>query len=125
MERWKVSGKLDTTQQAVIELMLGLWRKAGIKQALTGKYGERIAASSCAEMGTNAQIDARRQLKRIDGYFPGRTKEYLDIFENVVRHDMPAGVAGDAFGHNRQEKSSRALTVVRFVCDVIATHERV
>lgn len=125
VERWKAASKLDDRQQDVIGWMLGLWQIAGLQQRITANYGERIPGGGCSELAAAREIDARDALKRVSGYFPGRTSHYLDVFEDIVRHEMPAGEAGATTGFYGKSAQSRALTIVRFVCDVIGTHERI
>lgn len=121
--RW--GGKLSDQHRKVIDRCLYLWRWAGKDQRVTAQYGQRIPGNGSADHSCNREIDAREQLHRIRDYFPGQLAGYFEIFENVVRHGIPAGVAGASREFEGKAASARALTIVRFVCDVIASYERI
>lgn len=120
VERWKRDGRLSTTQTLAIALVRRLWELAGVKQRVTASYGERIPHSSNEWAAVN-EIEARKDLHRIQDYIPSH---YWDIFEQVVRHGEPAGVAGSRLGFGSRSGSERAHIVVCFVADVIAMKER-
>jgi len=124
LARWESGGKLDSTQLAVILSCLECWRLAGLSQSVTALYGERVGTTSDAGENANAVKHAKDTLTRYRDYFPGRTKEYFDIFENIIRHNMPAGVAGAVEGFDKKAATTRSLTIVRMVCDTIASRER-
>jgi hypothetical protein len=65
--------------------------------------------------------DAECDLEKFKSHFPGAAKDYFAVFENVIRFNMPSGVAGG--DPDKKIASTRALTIVRFVCDIIASHE--
>ena len=65
-------------------------------------------------------IEAREDLYRIMNYTP---RPYWDVFENVCRHDEPAGIAGSRLGFGSRSAQDRAHTIVCFVADVIAMRE--
>lgn len=123
VDRWVSTGKLTLTQQAVIQLMRRLWTLAGLNQRVTALYGERLPVSSGVEHRALNEIEARQDLHRIRGYFPGPLGAYFNTFENVCRHGMAAGVAGGD-GCTR-ENVTRAHTIVCLVADVIAERERI
>lgn len=124
VERWIASGKLSQGQQAVIATCLYLWRLSGLRQAVTANYGHKVGGVSCAEHRATTELEAREDLRRYQGYFPGPLKSYWDVFENVVRHGIAAGSAGAAVGYTSRAAQDRAHTIVCFVSDVIATNER-
>lgn len=119
VERWKASGKLTQAQQVVIEMCQRLWRLAGLQQRVTASYGERMPASVSYELRALTELEAREDLHRIQDYVPAK---WWSIFENVCRHQMPAGVAG---GEDDRNGAHKAFVVVCFVADVIAMKERV
>lgn len=121
--RW--GDKLGDQHKKVINHCMYLWRWAGQDRRIIARYGQRIPGVTDAEHDCNREIDAREQLHRIRDYFPGQLADYFTIFENVVRHEIPAGVAGASREFEGKAASARALTIVRFVCDVIASHERI
>lgn len=124
VERWLDSGKIDQRQKAVIDMMRRLWDLTGIRQKLTANYGERIAGTICAESRSAMVIDAQRDLARIEGYFAG-LEPYLNVFQNVCRFGMAAGVAGNQLGYGTRSSEVRAHQIVCFVADIIACRERV
>lgn len=124
LARWEHGKKLDSTQLAVILSCLECWRLAGVSQRVTANYGERIRAANDTERNAAARLHARETLDRYESFFPGRTKTYFALFEDVIRHNTPAGIAGAVAGFDSKAAQNRALTVVKMVCDVIASHER-
>lgn len=122
--RWKASDQLSSSQIAAIDHCTRLWQLAGTQSRVTGSYGERIASSGTSEYAAVIEIDARRTLHRIIDYFPGPLRAYWECFENVCRHDMPAGVAGSSLSKSTRTADARAFTVVCFVADTIAFKER-
>ena len=119
--RWIAAGKLSETQSLAIQTCYRLWALVGLEQRTTAAYGERIAGSNETSDHRNAMlIEAREDLHRIQDYIPGG---YWTVFENVCRFDEPAGVAGSRMGSTRGAED-RAHTIVCFVADLIAMHER-
>lgn len=123
VSRWEAAGKLEPAQMLAIQKLRGIWELVGIKQRVTANYGERIGGGD-VEHATTRKIEARQDLHRIRDYFPAPIDSYFAIFENVVRHDWPAGVAGGGEGRSEKTAQARALTVVQFVADIIAMKER-
>lgn len=121
--RWIAAGKLSESQQSAIGYVRRLWEIAGLKQRLTANYGQTRGAGS-AERRAAVEIDARNDLHRCQGYFPGPMKAYFNVFENVCRHGMPAGVAGLEITSSKRTADARAHQIVCFVADIIATYER-
>ncbi len=121
VERWLDGGRLTSTQFAAIALLRRLWAFCGVSQRVTANYGERIAGSGSVEYRAINEIEARDDLHRIQDYVP---KPYFDVFENVCRHGMPAGVAGAALGFGTRSGDVRAHQIVCFVADIVAMRER-
>lgn len=119
VERWFADRRLTDTQMAAIGLVRGLWEIAGIRQKVTGTYGERLPACSNEWLAVR-EIDARHELHRIQDWFP---PPYWEVFENCARFDEPAGVAGSRLGFGTRSARDRAHTVVCFVADFIAMKE--
>ena len=71
--------------------------------------------------GLRSEIEARDDLKRMKGYFP---PQHWDVFENVVRFDEPAGVAGSRLERAPSTRETAARLCVQFVADVITMKER-
>lgn len=124
VSRWEAARKLEPAQMLAITLLRELWDRAGIKQRVTANYGEMIHGGSDTEHAAHRQIQARHDLHRIRDYFPAPIDGYFDVFENVVRHDWPAGVACAGDGRSEKAAQARALTIVQFVADIIAMKER-
>lgn len=122
--RWLARDMLSHTQAAAIELCERLWLTAWQPPQLTAQYGERIPGSGNQELRNLFQTDAREDLKRIESYFPGKTRDYWCVFENIVRHGMAAGVAGSEFGYSGRAASDKAHAIVCFVADIVAQNEK-
>lgn len=123
VQRWLDAGRLSTTQDAAIALLRALWARLEASPSVTASYGERTGGHSDAERNAAAKIEARDDLTRIEGYFAGLRK-WWDVFENVCRWDMAAGVAGSELGYGSRGAEIRAHTIVCFVADKIAEQER-
>ncbi len=119
--RWIAEDKLSDNQQRAIAHCLYLWRMTERPQRVTASYGERIPGSGDSEFRAANEIEAREDLHRIKGYIPNT---WWDVFENVVRFDEPAGVAGGKLGYGSRTASERAHTVVAFVSDIVFERER-
>lgn len=119
--RWIEDGKLSDSQQRAIAHCLYLWRMCGIEQRTTASYGERIITTGDSELRASTEIEAREDLHRIRDYFP---EHYWSVFENVVRFDEPAGVAGSKLGFGARSACDRAHQVVCFVADTVVWKER-
>lgn len=121
VQRWIASGRLTESQQLAIGYVRRLWEIAGLQQLLTANYGHIAMGAGCAERRAAVEIEAREDLHRCQDYVP---KTYWDIFENVCRHGMASGQAGEALGYGSRSAKDRAHTVVCFVADIIAQNER-
>ena len=123
--RWKASGSISPTQELAIDHCLRLWELTGITgPSVTAGYGERIPGGQRddPEWLTAKILDAKDDLRRIEGYFP---RCYWQIFENCIRHDEPAGRAGSRImGWGNASAVHSARTVVQFVADIVADKER-
>jgi len=123
LARWTNSGALTQSQLNAIQLSLRLWRLAGNNPKVTATYGPRVVSFAGAEHRAISEIEARQDLHRIIGYFPGPLRAYYDVYENICRHDMPAGVAGSELARTSRSGEVRAHQVVCFVADFIAMKE--
>lgn len=123
--RWEAAGKLSPTQLLAIAHMTALWAVCAPGARLTANYGEQTAkGTGNAEVAAARIIEAREDLDRAIGYFPGPLRAYYEIFENVVRHGIAAGVAASGSEYGPRSAQDRACTVVQFVADIIAMNER-
>lgn len=121
LARWMEEGKLSDNQQRAIGLTLYLWDKCGLRQRITANYGERIPGYADADRIASTEIEARSDLHRIQNYIPSK---YWDVYENVIRFDEPAGVAGSKLGYGSRSAFDRAHQIVCFVADIIHMNER-
>lgn len=119
--RWKAAGYLSESQEAGILHCQNLWarlREANVVANLNGNGG---SGKRGLEAWTEHQIDSLVELGRIAADFP---PVYWDVFENVCRHDLPAGVAGSRLSNVRKSAEISARQVVCFIADLIAMRER-
>lgn len=119
--RWITEDKLTDNQQRAIGHCYYLWRLAGTEKSVTAQYGERIPGSGNSELYAANTLEAEQDLKRIKDYIP---RTYWDVFENVVRWDEPAGIAGSKLGFGSRSACDRAHQIVCFVADIIFEKER-
>lgn len=119
--RWARDGRLSETQLLAIRHCLYLWGMACKEPRVTASYGERIPGSGSSEHRAANEIEARQDLHRIQDYIP---RPYWSVYENVVRFDGPAGMAGSKLGFGDRTAEARAHTTVCFVADLIAMNER-
>ena len=91
------------------------WGRMGAP-SVTAQYGERIAASTHGE--GYSQQEAANEIayrKKLLGM-----PAYWDVFENCIRHNEPAGVAGSRFANNRPQQIQSAKVIVGFVASFLA-----
>lgn len=117
--RWQAAGLLSDSQNAAIAHCIRLWEAIGISGGLVANLDRTVFG--CPGDGNLAEIEARTDLQRIKGYVPGK---YFAIYENVVRFDEPAGVAGSKLTDSKNDQTAAARVVVQFVADIIAMKER-
>jgi hypothetical protein len=120
---WRAQGMLTATQEEAIKLCLRLWEFLPPMPATTAQYGERIPGNDAgheSEAAVNAWLDAINDLRRVENYIP---RAYWTVFENCLRFDEPAGVAGSSLGYTGRSGKAKAHVIVCFVCDIIAMKE--
>lgn len=120
---WKAQNMLTATQEAAIAYCIRLWEFLPPMPATTAQYGERIPSSDSgheSEAAVNAWLDAIDDLRRVEGYIP---RSYWQVFENCIRFDEPAGVAGSSLGYTGRSGKAKAHVIVCFVADIIAMKE--
>jgi hypothetical protein len=123
VDRWKRDNKLNDVQVRTIDHCIRLWRLASINPKVCATYGERVLSNGNWDSRAVNEIEARDDLHRIMGYFPGPLKAYFDVFEDVCRHGIAAGVAGAALNHGSRSAEVRAHQIVCFVADTISAKE--
>ena len=117
VDRWQANGLLDERQMVAINHCVNLWLAAG-SQSLVQDLNKVIGAPG--GMGT-AQSEALATLADYKARIPSA---YWSVFENVVRFDEPGGVAGSRFAKDTGRASAAALTVVKFIADLICMWNR-
>lgn len=131
---WKAQGMLTPPQESAIDHCIRLWEFLPPLPRCTAAYGERIFGNADgleSEGAINAYMDAKDDLARICGgldrngaqvvgYIPAK---YWRVFENCIRFDEPAGVAGSSLGYTGRSGNAKAHTVVAFVADLIVMKE--
>lgn len=114
VEKWIRKGKLNTTQQNTIARMQEAWDVAYGRAKTTGSYSEPSGGQPGNEQGLRAQervLILTEAVRAIEDEFSG-VRAWYSEFERICR-----------FGEHPMEASGnrdRALTVVRFIADVIA-----
>ncbi len=117
VEKWCREGGIgfDQGAQRVIGNCQLYWMRLG-EPRLIAQYGERLPASTAGDGWTRQ--DALDELHFYKGLVP---KPYWEVFENVIRHNEPAGVAGSRFAKNDAQRIQSAKVITGFVASVIAT----
>lgn len=116
VDKWIREGAVGfgvPAQRAIADCVI-LWQRMG-SQRLTGSYGERLAASTNCQGHT--QQEAADEISFRKSLVP---REYWDVFENVLRHNEPAGTAGSRFANNPAQQIASARAIVGFVANLIA-----
>lgn len=122
LARWLAEpGKLTENHKRAIGHCIYLWQKVGCEKSITANYGERIPGTGDSELRAATLIEAKKDLHRIMDYIP---RTYWDTFENCIRWDEPAGIAGSKLGFGSRSACDRAHQVVCFVADIIFEKER-
>jgi hypothetical protein len=122
VDRWTRDGALTDHQLAAIAHIRRLWQLTESGTRLVANLDRTVFG--CPGDGNMAEKEARHDLHRIINYFPFPMDRYWDVFENVVRFDEPAGVAGSRLATNRRSAIDRAYSCVCYVADTIFSRER-
>ena len=116
VEKWVREGGIGFgygANQVIANCQL-YWLRVG-EPRLIAQYGERMPASTHGEGYT--QQEALDELHYYSKMVP---KLYWDVFEAVVRHNEPAGVAGSRFAKNDPQRIQSAKVITGMVAAVIA-----
>lgn len=119
IDRWKRDGNLSDSQQAGILHCQSLWAKMRMPRVVVDF--EREVRGGDNEGWTHRQLDALDELHRISSEFP---HDYWNVFENVCRHDLPAGVAGSRLANTKRSAETAARLIVALIADLISMRER-
>lgn len=119
IDRWQRDGLLSDTQLVAIAHCRRLWRFIDCGPRLVANLDRTVFG--CPGNGNPREIEARDDLHRMKNGFP---LAYWDVFENVCRHDEPAGTAGSRLAGDNRTAASAARLVVGMVADMIYMRER-
>lgn len=119
VDRWLASGGpgFDDPERAAIEHCRGLWIEAGDCGRLVARLDGVGGGGGGRERDRMAQMDAIIELR---GYQRRLPRHVWDVFENVVRHNLPAGRAGSDLASNNAQQQAAAKACVGFAASMIA-----
>lgn len=117
--RWNKAQMLSPSQNAAIDHCIGLWDAISSSGKLVANLDRTVFG--CPGDGHPREIEARSDLLRLKNHVGHK---YWDVFENVVRFDEPAGLAGSRLQAPAQKREYAACLVVQFVADIITMKER-
>ena len=119
VEKWCREGGIgfDEGAKRVIADCTLLWMRLG-EPRLIAQYGERLPPSASGDgMARQEALDQLHHYKHVLG---ARMGPYWSVFENVVRHNEPAGVAGSRFANNDPQRIQSAKVITGMVASFIA-----
>lgn len=119
IDRWARMKLLTESQLAAIAHCQSLWNVIDRGPRLVANLDRTIFG--CHGTGHPREIEARSDLHRIKSGFP---LPYWDVFENVCRHDEPAGTAGSRLANTSRSASEAARLTVGMVAEIIYMRER-
>ena len=116
LSRWMREGSLGFDEGACRAILScqQLWERMGA-QRVAANYEPPTARSTGGD-GWTAH-EAADEMARRRRMFP---PHYFDVFENVVRHGEPAGVAGSRHAKNAPQAMQAAKTITGLVASVLA-----
>jgi hypothetical protein len=116
LELWMKQGGIGYDEGALraIQSCQQLWACMG-NARVTARYDVPMPPTT-GDDGWTAQ-EASDEMARRKKAFP---RAYWDVFENVVRHGEPAGVAGSRLANNRPQQFAAAKTIVGMVASMLA-----
>ena len=94
------------------------WMRLG-EPRLIAQYGERLPASTAGDGWTRQEaLDELHHYKKLLG---AGMDTYWNVFEAVVRHNEPAGVAGSRFAKNDPQRIQSAKVITGMVASFLAS----
>lgn len=112
------AGRLFPIQaQRFIGDCIVLWFKCGSPN-VTANYGERIH-SGRYDAGFD-KLAALEEIRRFRSLLGPYQRHMWPVFENVVRHNMPAGVAGSDYANNPAQSIQAAKMITSAVACELA-----
>jgi hypothetical protein len=123
IDRWHARGDLDgdalnavQAYQSAWHLFLGMPRVTA-NWSLAGGSGQ----AGAEERNVVAKLQAKDLLQYLDDeVFFGKPLGYFDLWQNVVIHDEPAGVAGGRLGFRNDGAEAAAKAIVLMLAGEIA-----
>ncbi len=114
VDKWLFEGGpgFEEPQARAVDHCRSLWRMLGGSRVIANYEGV-----SSGQGDREGYLAALAQVGAYQSEFP---RYVWDIFENVVRHDMPAGAAGSAMANNTPQAIAHAKACVGFVASKIA-----
>lgn len=119
--RWERDRKITDMQASTIRRMQSLWQAVHGSQRLTATYDEPVAAST-GHTSDERRLELRGELRRIEGHFAGVLGWY-QTFERVCRFGLTGPEACETDRVSERASRDRALVIVCFIADFIATKE--
>jgi hypothetical protein len=119
VEKWCRQGEVGFGHgaQRIIANCQLFWLRLG-EPRLIAQYGERLPASTAGDGWTRQEaLDELHRYKKMLG---PAMQPWWEVFENVVRHNEPAGVAGSRFAKNDPQRIQSAKVITGFVASFIA-----
>lgn len=118
VDRWLSDGGpgFEEPQRRAIDHCRALWCRLGSSGTLVANLSWVGGGHAGRERGLE-QAEALAQLAQYESRIP---RLYWSVFENVVRNDMPAGVAGSPMAKNSAQAQAHAKNCVGFVASLIA-----
>jgi hypothetical protein len=120
VDKWLFEGGpgFESPEAASIDHVRGLWRIVGNGARVIGRYDPSgVRGSAVRPEKDETYLSALLTLGEYQKQFPARIWE---AFENVVRWDEPAGVAGSRMANHPAERRAHAKACVGFVASKIA-----
>lgn len=119
LARWRKAGFISESENRVIDLCLTLWSRIGTSGGMVANLDRTVFG--CPGEGHAGEVDARNSLQRFREHVG---PAYWSIFENVIRFDEPAGIAGSRLSGPSSKNEDRARHCVLMVANIVAYKER-
>jgi len=120
--RWERDRKITDLQASTIRRMQELWQAVYGTQRLTATYDEPVAGTT-GHSSDERKLERRDELRRIEGHFAGVLGWYRS-FELVCRFGLTGPQACETSAVSERAARDRALVIVQFCADWIATKEK-
>jgi hypothetical protein len=124
VDRWLASGGpgFEDPQRRAIDHVRSLWAVTGSGPRVTARYdGLRIPRTGGGADSRENYLSALHTLQHYESQFP---RYVWEAFEQVVRFDEPAGLAGSRMANNAAQQQAHAKACVGFVASKIAEWKR-